>query len=126
MGFPEAWAAIPNEERAAIYARNLATTHWFNVWGLPGQSLSEAGQALVDLGASAILALAPLLDLRRSAPCFGSEEATVSRLFAYRVCDYAWSFIEQIQGRQPSLLASPEERDSAIEEMRLRLARIAR
>jgi hypothetical protein len=119
--FPSVWATMLPGERAAIYAMHLATAHWFNAWGQPGQSLSETGQALVDVGPDAIPALASLLDARQSAPSFGSEEATLSQLLAYRVCDYAWFFIAQIEGQHPMFAASPAQRDVAIGEMQQRL-----
>lgn len=121
--FPSVWAAIPPQERAATYARQLATAHWFNAWGQPGEPASETAQALIGLGTAAIPYLTPLLDSQRPAPSFGSEEATLSRLLGYRVCDYAWAFIAQIEGEHPGFPATPEERDIAIGEMKQRLRR---
>lgn len=124
--FPAAWAAIPPSDRAATYAQNLADVHWFNAWGQPEEKPSETGQALIDLGVAAIPALAPLLDSRRPAQSYGSEEATISRQKAYRVCDYAWMFIARIErnpGPLPVFSQRPEERDPMIDAMKARLAR---
>ena len=123
INFPAAWASIPREQRAATYVTHLATAHWFNVWGQPGELPSESGKALIDTGVVAIRLLTPLLDSQRPAPSFGSEEATMSRLLAYRVCDYAWFFISQIEGQARRFLESPQDRDLAIGRMKERLQR---
>jgi hypothetical protein len=119
--FPAEWAGLPPGERAAVYARELGAARWYNAWGLPGQPPSDAGRALMQLGPAAIPHLSPLLDSRRPAPSFGSEEASMSRLMAYRVCDYAWDFIARIQGGHPELPDHAGERDAAISAMQERL-----
>ncbi len=123
INFREVWLTLSAQERAAIYAKHLATARWFNVWGQPGQPPSETGQALIDLGASALPVLSPLLASQRPAPSFGSEEATLSQLLAYRVCDYAWFFISQIEGQHLMFPEHPAERDRAIQQMKQRLQR---
>lgn len=117
--FPSAWDAIPQSERAAAYARQLATAHWFNVWGLPGLP-SDAARAVIGLGADAIRHLVPLLDVQRFAPSFGSEESAMSRLSGLRVCDYAWAFLAQIEGAMPRIPPMLEERDREIRAMKQR------
>jgi hypothetical protein len=119
--FPGDWAAIAPAQRAAIYARHLETEHWFNVWGQPGEPSTDTAQALIGLGPAAIPYLAPLLDSKRPAMSSGSEDATISRLAQYRVCDYAWAFIAQLQGRPVTSSTNPEDRDREIEKMKRRL-----
>lgn len=119
--FPRDWAAIAPTHRAATYARHLETAHWFNVWGQPDGPPSDTAQALIALGASAIPYLAPLLDSKRAAPSSGSEDATISRLAQYRVCDYAWAFIARLQNEPVIFPLSPEERDPKIAAMKKRI-----
>jgi hypothetical protein len=119
--FPAAWGAIEPGTRAEAYANHLGRARWYNAWGLPGQPASDAGSALIGLGPAAIPHLLPLLGSRRPARSFGSEEASMSQLMAYRVADYAWDFISRIEGEHPALPEAPAERDAAIAAMKERL-----
>jgi hypothetical protein len=109
-----AWQHISAEERAAIYANQLATARWYNPWGFPGQPLDTAN-ALISLGAAAVPFLRPLLESQRPAPSFGSETAAMSHVGRYRVRDYAWGILAEILGERPAFNENADERDRLID-----------
>lgn len=58
--------------------------------------------------------LRPLLEDKRSAPLWGSEEVAEFQRYQYRVCDYAWALIAEILNRKSVIPADPSARDQQI------------
>lgn len=117
-----AYVELPASVRATVYVDALQTQNYFNAWGVPGQSLSAAAEALIALGDAALARLRPLLSNRASAPLSGSKDATVGTAYANRVCDYAWVLISEILGRTYRYAREPGERDRQIDALRSFLA----
>jgi len=76
---------------------------------------------LLALGADAIAPLRKLLDDRREARLFGSETATLSRLYGYRRNDFAYRYLALIRGDTPLFDPSPTARDREIERLKTSL-----
>jgi hypothetical protein len=90
---------------------------FYNDWGYlePGGSHDgEAARALLELGPAAANCLRPLLADRSTAPLFGSEEATLSSLYGYRRCDFAYRYLVKLRGGDPAFDRDPAQRDRAI------------
>lgn len=100
--------------RTGILVSALAASKTFNVWGLPHQYWEDAGQALIAEGKVALQMLRPLLDDCRNAPMWGSEEILASQEYGYRLCDYAWVMMHEIQGEKPEVPIDPATRDGLI------------
>jgi hypothetical protein len=113
---PAAYESLPAQDRAAIYARTLAGSGVFNVWGLP-TAPSDTARALTTLGDAAARALAPLLHDERAARLIGSKPSTISQLEHYRVRDYAWAFICLATGRICPWNRDPRIRDEHIKKV---------
>jgi hypothetical protein len=121
---PQAYADVPAERRAAILTAALAHARWLNDFGYldPGGSFDDvAAQALLESGSVAMPALAQLLGDQRPAPLRGSEAATMSKLYGYRRCDYAYRYLSLVLGEQPEFPAAPDERDAMIARLRERV-----
>ena len=111
----KAYLAVPAQTRAAILTNALSTSKYFNTWGLPNFYLEDASHAMIEAGKSAVPALERMLSDTRLAPVFGSQEAMISDQYNYRVCDYAYFFLQQIAGNaQLRLPQSPADRDALI------------
>lgn len=115
---PNAWDSLAPEMRAHIYAEALHRSVFFNAWGVPGYQLSDTSQAFASLGGAAVSALRPLLDDRREAALSGSQDATTSRSYGNRICDYAWILTCHALHRACSYFRDPGERDQAIAALR--------
>ena len=121
---PEAYRAVPASTRASVLADALARQTVLNDFGLlapDGSHDGVAGAALVECGSAAIEPLRPLLDDRRLAPSHGSEDATMSRIYALRRCDYAYRYVALITGADAAFVTDIEERDRRIAALRDRL-----
>jgi hypothetical protein len=112
---PSAYSALSVQERARIYVDALKNSNFFNAWGLPGYQLTPTAHALIDLGDDAVWALELLLHDCRHAPLSGSQDATTSSMYANRICDYAWVFINEIKHWPYVYSQDPAERDRARE-----------
>lgn len=115
------YAALPADERAAIYTAALQRNAYFNSWGQPGQALTDTAHAFAALGDAAVRALTPLLADQRDAPSSGSRDATASANHRNRVCDYAWVLISEARHADYVYAPSPADRDREIAAMRARL-----
>lgn len=115
------YAALPADERAAIYATALRRSVYFNSWGQPGVQLTDTAHAFAALGDAAVRALIPLLEDQRPAPSSGSRDATASANNRNRVCDYVWVLINEARGLDYVYASSPADRDREIAAMRARL-----
>ena len=87
----------------------------FNAWGLPHLYWESSAKAIVECGVTAIPYLTPLLRDKRLAPVWGSEEAMESKKYHYRVCDYAYALIAEIENQKRNIPERVEERDKLIE-----------
>jgi hypothetical protein len=65
-------------------------------------------------GSSATNCLRPLLADRSTAPLFGSEDATLSAMYKYRRCDFAYRYLVKLRGGEPAFDRDPAVRDRAI------------
>jgi hypothetical protein len=115
---------VPSQVKAAILCSALASQIHLNDWGYldPKESRDgEAAQALVELGATAKPSLVGLLNDCRPAPLFGSEEATMSSMYKYRRCDFAYRYLAQIFGSTPVFDPDPAQRDNEIAVLKRRV-----
>jgi hypothetical protein len=115
---------IEAQERAAIYAAELRRNTYFNGWGLPGFYLTPTATALIGLREEAVAALAGSLNDTEPALLTGSEEATTSKIFGNRICDYAWVFINEIRGIAYAYSQHPADRDKGIKSLLRSLERV--
>ncbi|HBB87626.1 MAG TPA: hypothetical protein DC047_08440 [Blastocatellia bacterium] len=120
---PEVFHSLPSRLCADIYAEALRTGDFYNTWGVPGHQLTDTANAFIGLGETAVAVLRPLLDDKRDAPLSGSHEATTSKIYGNRLCDYAWVLISEIMGRPYVYSQDPAERDQAIQALRDELNR---
>lgn len=105
------------EVRVGTLVDALKSATYFNSWGLPHQYWEEAAKALIAEGEAARKPLMALLNDRRRAPMWGSEEVFESNRYGYRVCDYAWALLTAIGGQKVEIPAEPQARDKLIAEM---------
>jgi hypothetical protein len=121
---PDVYAGIPAEVRAKVLAATLAEHRQLNDFGYlapDGSYDGPAALALVELGRAAIPALRPLLDDTSKAFVSGSEEATMAKLYGYRRADFAFRYLAQILGEDPTFEKDPARRDEAIAALRAKL-----
>jgi hypothetical protein len=121
---PELAAAIPASERAAVLTGALAAQTFLNDFGHldPADSYDgPAAQALLATGGAARDGLAALLDDEREAPLRGSEAATMSHLYGYRRCDFAYRYLSLVLGDKPAFDRDPARRDEHIAQLRERI-----
>jgi hypothetical protein len=103
----------------------LAHQTYLNDWGYldPGGSHDgEAAQALLEMGTDALPQLLPLLDDSQPARLYGSEEATITKLYQYRRKDFAYHYIALILGLSSPFNADPAQRDQEIERLKAQMA----
>jgi len=104
--------------RISVLVDSLKSSKYFNTWGIPHMYWEDAAEALITEGAEARKPLRSLLDDRRRAPLWGSEEVLASREYGYRVCDYAWAMLTVIDGKELKVPRDPKVRDKLITEMK--------
>lgn len=113
---PRAYETMDSSVVIGILIDNLRTAEYFNGWGLPHLYWEDAGQAMIEQGKAAVPSLTNLLEDGRPAPVYGEEEAMESDLYGYRVKDYAFALIREIEGQRRPVPTEPAERDSLIED----------
>ena len=111
---PELFKRLGCEVSAPVLTAALQKSVVFNAWGLPHLYWESSARALIECGPAAIPFLTPLLQDKRPAPVWGSEEALESEKYHYRVCDYAYALISEINNQKWTPPVRPEERDQAI------------
>jgi hypothetical protein len=122
---PERAAEIPASERAAVLAGALAALTFLNDFGHldPAESYDgPAARELLATDGAAREPLAPLLADTREAPLRGSEAATMSHVYGYRRCDFAYRYLCLVLGETPEFDRDPGRRDAAIARLRERVA----
>jgi|GEM_PF-5447817 len=118
---PALYRTVDVAARAQVLCSALGHVRYLNDWGyldLKQSHDGEAAQALLETGTVALADLVSLLDDQRPAPLFGSEEATLSTIYHYRRCDFAYRYAMLLKGLQPIFEAEPTQRDRAIAELR--------
>jgi hypothetical protein len=113
----DAYNRLDVKLRAAILTEALRTSKEFNSWGLPHLYWEDAAKALIGTGEAAEQGLRALLKENREAPVWGSEEASESQRYKYRVKDYAWALLMEIRGKRTEIPVEPENRDRMIAEL---------
>lgn len=116
---PNSYETLSVETRAKILISSLQNTNCLNDWGnlTPEQSYDDTlAKGLIALGKRVLPILRPVLDDKKDALLFGSEEATISRGYGYRRCDFAFRYIQLIRGKKPVFEEKPAERDKLIQE----------
>lgn len=114
---PATFNAVPHNARAAVLGSALGHLRSFNDWDhLDNTSPSQkpAVHALLSSGEEAVQYLRPLLDDCSDAPFYGTEEATMSSIYHYRRCDFAYRYIMFLLNGTPVFHRTPEERDREI------------
>jgi hypothetical protein len=128
--FPDVYARITDNTRARILCSTLEKSVLFNDWGdldTDGDAFeTAAGKELVAVGKDALPFLEHMLRDRRHAYLFGSEEATLSELWEWRVADYAYRYAMLILGRRPVFDRDPSVRLKRIECLRRELSATGR
>jgi hypothetical protein len=117
---PARYRELPAATRAQVWCGALAHLRLFNDWGHLGDPIQAGSpmEALVETGDAALACLKPLLDDRRPAPFYGSEDASLSG--GYRRADFAYRAAALILGEQPRFAESQAERDRAIARLKTR------
>lgn len=110
----EAYDSLDPKLRAAILVDALRASKHFNTWGLPHLYWEDSAKAIVELGKTAAEPLKSLLPDKRPAPVWGSEEVMEYQKYQYRVCDYAWTLLMQIEGKKIEIPTDPRRRDELI------------
>jgi hypothetical protein len=118
---PREYRKLTPSFRVNVLVDALEKSKYFNTWGLPHAYWEEAAKVLISEGKAAQMPLKRLLDDRRRAPMWGSEEVMESKMYAYRVCDYAWAIIMATQGRKIEIPIDPKERDKLISQLKAKL-----
>jgi hypothetical protein len=122
---PLSYHSVPDLQKAQILVSTLTHQYAFNDWGHlapKGSHDREVAQALLALGDQVVPILEPVLDDDTPVGLFGSEEATISLLYQYRRCDYAYRYICVLLGKPAHFAKKIEERDRAIQELKKTLA----
>jgi hypothetical protein len=112
---PELYKRLGCDLICAVLTASLQKSVVFNGWGIPHLYWESSAKAIVECGPIALPYLTPLLRDKRPAPVWGSEEAAESEKYHYRVCDYAYALMGEINGQKWEIQQRAEERDKAIE-----------
>jgi hypothetical protein len=112
------YARVPPRTGAAILTDALAKSETFNAWGIPNTYWESSAKAIVEYGSASVPYLEKLLDDKRPAPMWGSEEAMMYEQYKFRVRDYALALLNAIDRADTPLPVSPQARDSLIDAYR--------
>ena len=122
--YPDTYKTIASRQKGEILSSALLEVTFLNDWGYldPAEPFDdESAKALLETGQACIDRLIPMLEDGRAAPLFGSEEATVSRLYMFRRKDFTFRYISLIIGQAPGFAADPAIRDKDIAALKGRL-----
>jgi len=115
---PTVYNGIDQAKRVATLVESLRTSKSFNTWGFPHVKWEYAAESLIAEGDVAGRALLPLLDDKREAPTWGSEDYMEYEHYKYRVCDYAWALFAAIRKQQIEISPEPAARDRQIDALK--------
>jgi hypothetical protein len=122
---PDTYQQVPAELRAQVLVSALRDLPFLNDFGWmepDGHGHDRtAAQALLELGDAARAPLAELLDDDRPAPLSGSEAATLSSVYGYRRCDFAYRYLCKLLRRDAPFAGDVAARDAAIAALRKEL-----
>lgn len=108
--------SVDARTKVAVLIDALRTSKNFNTWGLPHLYWEDAAKSIIELGKTAVEPLKTLLEDRRDAPVWGSEEAMEYQKYKYRVNDYAWALLMEIEGKKVDIPGDHATRDRMISE----------
>jgi hypothetical protein len=114
---PAALADIDASSRAAVLVEALHAADFLNDFGYldpAGSWDGPAAIALLDTGPAAVGLLREALTDRSPARLSGSEMATLSTLYDYRRCDFAYRYLLLLTGREPYFATDVTARDRDI------------
>lgn len=94
----------------------LESAKFFNAFGVPHLYWEEAAKAIIEEGEGAKEYLVPLLKNTRMAPVWGSEGTITNKIYQYRVCDYAWKMLLDIDKKEVEVSQDASVRDSLFSE----------
>jgi hypothetical protein len=116
---PAEYQKLSADFRVKVLVDALKHAKSFNAWGLPHIAWHEAAQALIDEKDGARAALVALLVVKDSpdAPILGLYSDKARREYHYRLSDYAWALLNEINGQRIVLPKDPATRDRFIEDM---------
>lgn len=109
---------VPDLVKGGILADALKSAKTFNAFGLPHVKWEEAGAAITESSDTVKRVLYPLLDDKRPAPMWGSEDYAEYKAYQYRVCDYAYALIRGNRQQAAPLPKDPAERDKLIQSIK--------
>jgi hypothetical protein len=124
--YADAYKDVTASDKDAILCSALKNSTHLNDWGYldpAGSFDGVSAKALLENGKAALKSLAAGLADGESAPLFGTEEATISKLYHYRRKDFAYRYASLILGLTPSFHADPKERDKDINKLKIELAK---
>jgi hypothetical protein len=123
---PNDYDNLPASVKGRILCSELANARYLNDWSYLAPEPSRdlfAAHAVLDVGKAALPYLLELMDDKRAAPLWGTEEATVSIIREYRRADFAYRYAMLILGRQATFPANVGERDILIARLKRDLSR---
>lgn len=109
-----AYRTVEPSIRLKILIDTLRSSKYFNTWGIPHLYWEDAAKAIIEEGSAAIGSLKGLLQEKREAPVWGSEEVMEYQKYQYRVCDYALALIKEIKAEKVEMPVDPTMRDRLI------------
>jgi len=117
---PAEYKKLSADFRVRVLVDALKHAKSFNAWGLPHIGWQEAAKALIEEKDGARAALVALL-VKGSpdAPIQGLYSYDAYREYRYRLSDYAWALLNEINGQQEKMAipTDPAIRDRLIKEL---------
>ena len=117
---PAQYKSVEESFRTKVLADALKNSKFFNTWGIPHLFWEDAAKMVIEEGPAMERPLVALLDDKREGRIWGSEGALEQQQYRYRVCDYAWALLNEVQAQRVAIPQDPAERDKLIEKTRNR------
>lgn len=115
---PKDYDSIPSTFRVKVLVDALQHAQSLNAWGLPHLKWHEAAEALIEEKDAARPALVELLRKgSKNAPVEGIGVHDAYEKYHYRVSDYAWALLNDINKQPVPIPKDPSTRDKLIEEL---------
>lgn len=111
---PDEYKKLQSELRVMSLVETLVNAKFFNAFGVPHLYWEQAANAIIEEGDVAKKYLVPLLTHTREAPVWGSEGTIINSTYKYRVCDYAWKMLLDIEQQDIQIPEDPARRDALI------------
>lgn len=116
---------LSSATRIQALISGLKNSVYNNDWGYfyeEGPVYNDSAKALLSYGKEAIPFLAPLLDDRKNVIYFGSAESALVKRLKLRTCDYAYHYINSIQGKPSPYIMDLGIRDKQIRRLKTMFA----